>query len=36
MKFIKFNFNSKVVENTTMLYLYTFAKIIFPLITLPY
>jgi len=33
---IKFNFNSKVVENTTMLYLYTFAKIIFPLITLPY
>lgn len=36
MKLKRIKFNSKVVENTTMLYLYTFAKIIFPLITLPY
>jgi len=36
LKLKRIKFNSKVVENTTMLYLYTFAKIIFPLITLPY
>lgn len=36
MKLKRIKFNSKVVENTTMLYLYTFAKIIFPLITLRY
>lgn len=36
MNFKKTDKKNKVVENTTLLYLYTFAKIIFPLITLPY
>lgn len=36
MKVKKIELNSNVVENTSMLYLYTIAKIIFPLLTLPY
>lgn len=36
MKFIKMKINNEVAENTLMMYIYTFVKIIFPLIVLPY